>query len=532
MYLRLDRCILSLVSLWAVLAIVDCRAAGAASTPPQLVPNPDFNQGGSAPVGWTLSGGQGRWVDHKILEVTGDGSDSNHWQCSCRFTPGGLYRFQVRARSVGGGRAGFTGPGFANRDQALSDSWVWYGHVFRAPDGVTSDDVRIGQWHAAGSSQFDAVRLAPVVAVHAAVRPEGWGADVSPDSQGIASWTPPPDMMLGDGETIHAGHYTFLGEFSHEGSNYHRTLQSATAGFNSNRWCLSGDGQVTYRFDVPGYPFRSGSVRLGVSYHERGGCLAEISRDQASWRPLLTKSAVGAATADVPADLLPADVLYLRLRTSAPNGAFQVNDVEFSGDLAGNPPEGVGRTEFAEISSTGDDLSVERIALDSSNGYTRPTVWLFGRNRSSSDRLVSFSWRLGRSQPDDSGKNPSVDRFAAPLGQAQMTRGPGGGYGFSAEATLAAPGHYKAQLTIRAADRQVVTATVPLTLPDYYREDYGRRIERATGNADVWWCEATWKVAPSRKRRRPWQRPRRFRPPATTARQCRWWCGPKNGCGS
>ena len=223
-------------------------------------------------------------------------------------------------------------------------------------------------------------------------------------------------MMLGDGETIHAGHYTFLGEFSHEGSNYHRTLQSATAGFNSNRWCLSGDGQVTYRFDVPGYPFRSGSVRLGVSYHERGGCLAEISRDQASWRPLLTKSAVGAATADVPADLLPADVLYLRLRTSAPNGAFQVNDVEFSGDLAGNPPEGVGRTEFAEISSTGDDLSVERIALDSSNGYTRPTVWLFGRNRSSSDRLVSFSWRLGRSQPDDSGKNPSVDRFALPLG--------------------------------------------------------------------------------------------------------------------
>ena len=79
-------------------SIVPAVGLGAgATTPAPLVPNPHFDQGDAAPLGWTLSGGQGRWVDRHMLEVTGTGSDSNQWQCTCRFAPGGLYRFQVRA---------------------------------------------------------------------------------------------------------------------------------------------------------------------------------------------------------------------------------------------------------------------------------------------------------------------------------------------------------------------------------------------------------------------------------------------------
>ncbi|MBN2025075.1 MAG: DUF4091 domain-containing protein [Pirellulales bacterium] len=34
--------------------------------------------------------------------------------------------------------------------------------------------------------------------------------------------------------------------------------------------------------------------------------------------------------------------------------------------------------------------------------------------------------------------------------------------------------------------------------PEYYRTDYGKRIEGEKGPVAVWWCRATWKVAPAR----------------------------------
>ncbi len=39
---------------------------------------------------------------------------------------------------------------------------------------------------------------------------------------------------------------------------------------------------------------------------------------------------------------------------------------------------------------------------------------------------------------------------------------------------------------------------MPLTLPDYYREDFGRRIETGWSGAELWWCESTWKVSRDR----------------------------------
>ena len=300
-----------------------------------LLPNGRFTSGGDSPDGWTLSGGRGRWADGDLLEVTGTGDDSNEWRCKCRFVPGALYRFETRAR--GGG--GITGPAFANRDYQLSGEWRVYEHVFRVPDKITEDVVRVGQWHGTGSTQFDYARLVPVLPVHTKIYP-----DRSALVGGIIKSDSPPthgpiQIILGEGESIQNGTYTFQSNLMSEGSNYNRTLHGATARFNTNRWCFGGDHQVTYRFGLPGYPFKSGHIQFGVCHHQRGGCLAEISRDNKSWRPLTTLNEVGSAEADVPADLLPADELYLRLRTSSPNSGFQINRVAFSGKLAGNPPK-------------------------------------------------------------------------------------------------------------------------------------------------------------------------------------------------
>ena len=48
----------------------------------------------------------------------------------------------------------------------------------------------------------------------------------------------------------------------------------------------------------------------------------------------------------------------------------------------------------------------------------------------------------------------------------------------------------------------IATYTVVLGSPAfggrYDRADYGRRIEGIGGDTAVWWCEATWKIAPDR----------------------------------
>ena len=93
-----------------------------------------FNPGqaGAAPAGWTLSGGKGRRVEGRILEVTGNGTDSSVWQHDYPFVPGGVYRFQVHARRTSGsGGCAVAGTSFANTDHGFSEEWRWYSSVFR-----------------------------------------------------------------------------------------------------------------------------------------------------------------------------------------------------------------------------------------------------------------------------------------------------------------------------------------------------------------------------------------------------------------
>jgi hypothetical protein len=296
----------------------------AAQTP--AVPNADFAAGDRQPAGWTLEGA-GRWVDRQLLEVTGGGEDSSHWRCDAyRFEPARTYRFQTRVRRVSGSGTAITGPSFANRDQAgLSSAWQWVGHVFRVPDDGAGGFLRLGQWHATGAIQFDQVRVMPVVPVHRAEA----------------------DMVLGEGEIVRDGQYTFIGTFDHEGSNFHRPLANASSWFNSDRWTLGGGSHVTYQFGLPGHEFLTGRVEVHVNYHTRGRCALEISRDGRTWSPLAAQAAVGTANANVPTELLPAPRLWLRLRAEDARTSLQVNRVLFTGGWGRRDgvrgPEVVGR---------------------------------------------------------------------------------------------------------------------------------------------------------------------------------------------
>ncbi|NMC19603.1 MAG: hypothetical protein GYA33_04215, partial [Thermogutta sp.] len=200
---------------------------------PEGVVNGQFREGGEQPEGWTLSGEGGAWVDRDVLELKGNAQSAASWMTRRHIiTPGGLYRLQFSARRLqGGGGCIVSGPADVNRDyHEVGPQWRTFSHVFRAADSSPRDvPLRLGYWQAAGTIQFDWVRLTPVVPVYqrTAVGP------------------------LGGDEAVRNGKYVFQTQFGGRGTNHHRVLLRATAGFNTNRWTF-GHGEVVYRFELPG----------------------------------------------------------------------------------------------------------------------------------------------------------------------------------------------------------------------------------------------------------------------------------------
>jgi hypothetical protein len=445
-----------------VVAVVPLAAAEVS-----LVPNADFTSGDRSPAGWALSGGQGRWVDRNVLEVTGDGKGSNQWQCDgVSVAPGGLYRFEMRGRQVEGAGCVISGPTFANRDYPrLADTWQWYGHVFRVPDGVRTAAIRVGQWETKGTIQFDAVRLTPVIPVF---RPVG-------------------RLLLGEGESIRDGRYTFHGVFGHPGSNFHRTLASSTAPFNSDRWCLSGESQVTYRFGLPGFPMTAGEVEFTVNHHTAGACQAEVSRDGHQWRPLARQNGLGTAKARLPAELFPCEALWLRLRPADGKGSFQVNEVRFEAPLSGDPPSGTGRTLYADASTAGFDKAVQSITLDDNPASGQATLQVTVKNPSSEKTTAVLAATLER--PNSSGDQ--FDPLETPIY-------PGRSHTFELKTAIRHPGTHRIVLDVNVQGVGSLQTAIPFTVPEFYRPDYGEQIEGISGKAAVWWCDATRKVPRNR----------------------------------
>ena len=125
---------------------------------------------------------------------------------------------------------------------------------------------------------------------------------------------------------------------------------------------------------MSGHQFQSGRLSFTVNHHTAGACLAEASRDEKQWTTLATKNGVGSVQASLPAELLPAEMLFVRLRSAAGSNNFQVNQIEFEAPLDGKPAEGRGRTLFVDVPSLSAARAIERITLDDVPGSGQATL--------------------------------------------------------------------------------------------------------------------------------------------------------------
>lgn len=454
----------------AVLALAAaCHAQG------NLLPNPSFEEGAQAPEGWTPASDACSWSQEartgaRALAVTGDGSDTTYWRTDDPgLEAGQVYEFSVWTRrgEGGGGGSAITGPNWANRDVSVGAEWARTAHIFVPPVRDDPGYVRVGHWHAQGTILFDDAAIVPVSAV--------------PLRRG--------ELALGEGEAVQGREYTCRAPLGGYVGNYSRALHTHTAGLNTNRWVFSPGAEVVYRHDVGGVALTAATVTVTIGWYQGGAGHVEASRDGAQWTEIGTLDELGEVSFDIPDTLLPADVLFVRLRSpgavearedSAP-GSFQVYEYVLRAELAEELESLTGRTAFLIEERRSDRLAVEPVTVGGLTPGGSGLVELALHNPGAQALTGTAMVQLA------TGEHRAETR--APIAV------PAGG---EAQATIAyvadRVGSYDAAIVVAdAAGEELYRARFSFTVPELYRADFGYALG-SDADADLWWCESTYKV--------------------------------------
>ncbi len=309
--------------------------------------NAQFERGTERPDGWYPSDSSAVYrqdsageSDSRFISVKGDGLSTSYWYSDeIELAPSQVYSLRFSARSLGAqGGSAISGPRFCNRDLGdLPGEWTRYTSVFTAPSSLEDmpSFLRFGQWQVLGAVAYDDLSLVPAQPIYA-------------QSDGVE---------LGAGEEIRDGIYFFDAPFSATSSNHSRPLKGHTCDFNTNRWVFGRSGLVEYQHAITGYPHQSAAVEISIGYYESGVLLVEARNPQSTYVEIGRMDSSGTASFAIPAALLPAESVLIRLRSAsarnrtdaADPGAFQVHSYSYRAQLTGDPPPMRGTTHFAEI---------------------------------------------------------------------------------------------------------------------------------------------------------------------------------------
>lgn len=300
------------------------------------LPNARFEKGREGrPEGWRLTAsGGGDWQRKSgrdggaAIRVTGQGGSSCQWRSDpVKLATGRCYVFSFWTRGNGSGCV-TSGIDDMNVDWGgAGEQWTHRLNVLRTPDrtGAYAPAFHLGQWMMDGEALFDDVALTPVRPVYVKAG----------------------DVELGHGEQLDGNRYAFTSQFGAVSRNHARPLVEGSAAFNSDRWDVGRGRSLTYLFAFPNRVWKS--VRVGVTcgHYTKGSADLEVSRNGVDWSRLAAITNTTTAELDIPAPVLPADRLFLRVRGNDPC-QLQIYRIAFEGTFAGPPVTAVGATQYVD----------------------------------------------------------------------------------------------------------------------------------------------------------------------------------------
>lgn len=460
--------------------------------------NANFETGNAAqPTGWKLEGGTGvRRKEGKsfFASVTGDGTNSNYWRSgTLNLAPSQTYRLQFRARGFNAsGGTPTTGPTFANRDLgALGSEWRTFITYFQTPRELSPENswVRFGQWQVKGEVAFDDVKLSTAQPVYARS-----GA-----------------LELGEGESLSGNEYSCRAPLGGEANNTHRALLRHNCNFNSDRWVFGQDSEVIYKHAIAGRKQAKAQLEVGVTWYSGGQLSIEASRDGQNWTPLGTIGRLSTSTFDIPAALLPAQAIYIRLRATAKNqvgtnsdpGSFQVGQYRFTSTFDGAPLQMRGSTRFFAIEQESPALPVKIISADTGLPGDNNRLTLQVERGKDSPRVVQISF--SRESKPSVQQTPQTSKGKGTLPIVMPSFGNFGKrplvlrvQNLEVPYSITRAGEQHRKLRITDGHKTLFEASTNWNVPELYAANYGEKLGGLSDKGGLWWCSSGWKVSQTR----------------------------------
>lgn len=273
----------------------------------------------------------GRSILDKPVSVAGTGEDqTREWTKPVELEPDTLYSFYVKTRGAEQGGVAVMGPNGAKmylnpKVKKTGESTF----VFRSPKDpkAAKAPFELGQWHVKGKIVYE---RAEVGKVRAAYRTFG-------------------DIELGYGERIDGDLYSFEIPASDETGRNVMRIPSSFDRAEAN-WTLGNKASLTLTYELPGREFRTARVSVLPQLLTRGELFVEASADGGPWTPVGSLTNKCHLTASLPAKLLPARQVRVRLRGGDVCWT-RVSKFGFDGEITGPRVFAFGATEIFDAES-------------------------------------------------------------------------------------------------------------------------------------------------------------------------------------
>lgn len=409
------------------------------------------------PVNWAANGGEPGWRSEPVALVPGTAYELRF---RCRYRPEVLFTSsQV-----------FAGPECARQLIALDASEVVspfrsYSVRFVAPP--EPQRIFLGAFQLKGSVEYDDIELFPIKLAQSSV----------------------DGVLLGEGESITDNRYDFKAPFKNKAfRNLSRALVSCNNVFHDDRWRFSKPTDaVVYRHELAGRKQLSGEISLTASFHEDSSWAlgVELSTDGKDYRRVATLKKGDLGKIKIPADMLPASAIWVRLCNDTTDNSkpvfFQIPKYEYSANIDGAPLQAVGRTAAMTVLGEDPAIAVQPLVSDSLKPVFAVKVSNLG------NKAVQLSPELSVRL----GTQPEKKTTATPVKLA-----PGKSAEFSLPFETPEAGNYALEFSLGKNSPTRLAATV--YQPILNATNYGELLKSPSPDVGLWWASSGWKVSKTR----------------------------------
>ena len=209
------------------------------------------------------------------------------------------------------------------------NDWHGFTNAFLTVSDAAREECFLRQWHVPGDLEFRDVRL----------------VKASPRYRRVG------DLTLSFGESIDGNMYHYGTRFSSSAHGHSRPLVGYRNLPIDSTATFTRRSELSFEHELAGRMFLTGRVGVAIDGGAKGAVSVSVSADGRDWVEVLAVSNIGVHHAEVPAALLPAKRLHVRMSGAPAAKVVKVRQYMFDAKVDGPAAFGFGETDYLDAAN-------------------------------------------------------------------------------------------------------------------------------------------------------------------------------------